>query len=127
MISREVKVHAGDFQDGGVNIFTLGHKGRYEFRLKSPLGTGLLKQEKIDIKYVKSVEVLTEENVKKIGGTVGWGIAGGVLLGPVGLLAGLLLGGKGKNVTIVVKFKDGRKLLATVNNETYVEIKSALF
>ena len=65
--------------------------------------------------------------MKKIGGTVGWGAVGAIALGPVGLLAGLLLGGKKKEVTFVARFKDGRKLLATTDNGTFTKIKAAIF
>ena len=37
---------------------------------------------------IEELEVAIEETVKRLGGTAGWGGAGGVLLGPVGLLAG---------------------------------------
>ena len=62
--------------------------------------------------------------LKNISGTIGWGAAGGLLLGPVGLLAGLLMGGKKKQVTFIAKFKDGRKLIATTDEKTWVEIQS---
>jgi len=61
-----------------------------------------------------------------VGGTAGWGIAGGALLGPVGLLAGLLLGGRGKNITFVCRFNDGRKILATTDEQTFAKIKTAV-
>lgn len=85
------------------------------------------KAEKISITEVEELEAASEENVKRIGGTLGWGATGAVLLGPVGLLAGLLLGGKGKEVVIVCKLKDGRKFLAVVDSGTYQKIQSAMF
>ena len=69
----------------------------------------------------------TEDNVKRLGGTVGWGVVGATLLGPVGLLAGLLLGGKGKDVTFIMKLKDGRKLLGTVDGKTYTKLNALIF
>ena len=42
---------------------------------------------------IKKVEIVTEENKKKVLGTLGGGIAGGLLLKPIGLFAGLLAGG----------------------------------
>jgi hypothetical protein len=44
-----------------------------------------------------------EENDKKLGGTVGWGLVSGALLGPVGLLAGLFMGGRAKNAVFTVR------------------------
>ena len=63
----------------------------------------------------------------QLGGTVGWGVVGATLLGPVGLLAGLLLGGKGKDVTFIMKLKDGRKLLGTVDGKTYTKLNALIF
>ena len=65
------------------------------------------------------VEVATEETAKNLGGAAGWGIAGGLLLGPAGLLAGALLGGRAKKkVTFICVFKDGKKILATADEKT---------
>ena len=115
----KLKVHAGDFLEGD---------GQFSF------GSLVLKTEAhrflgetIPITAMEMVEIATEQNVKKLGGTAGWGIAGGVLLGPVGLLAGLLAGGRKKEVTFVAKFKDGRKLLATTDNKTFTKLQAACF
>ena len=115
----KVKIHAGDFLsvDGSfmMGVLTLKTE-KNKFAGESIMTTEL-----------ETVELASEENVKRIGGTVGWGIAGGVVLGPVGLLAGLLLGGKKKEVTFVAKFKDGRKLLATTDNKTFTKLQAATF
>lgn len=84
-------------------------------------------RETLSLDTVESVEVASEEAVKRIGGTLGWGVAGAVLLGPVGLLAGLLAGGVGKDVTFVCKLKDGRKFLATAPSKMFVELQAAIF
>jgi len=83
--------------------------------------------EALKLTDIKSVEEASEESVKRVGGTVGWGVAGAVALGPVGLLAGLLLGGKGKDITFVAEFKDGRKMLATADSKTFIKLKAAIF
>jgi len=79
----------------------------------------------LDLSEVETVDIASEESVKKIGGTIGWGAAGGLVLGPAGLLAGLLLGGKSKDVTFVARFKDGRKMLATADSKTYTKLLAA--
>ena len=114
-----IKVLAGDFLEGD---------GQYSW------GSFSLKTEKhpwageiIPLNQLDTVDIATEENVKKIGGTVGWGVAGAVILGPVGLLAGLLLGGKKKEVTFVAKFKDGRKLMASTDSKTFTKLQAAVF
>jgi len=114
-----VKVHAGDFLEGD---------GEYNFgslTLKTKEHNFL--GETIPITELETVEIATEESVKKLGGTIGWGAAGAVILGPVGLLAGLLLGGKKKQVTFTVKFKDGRKLLASTDSKTFTKLQAAVF
>ena len=116
----KIKVLAGDFLEGdgmfSSNIFLLKTEKK-----KSWGG------EAIPLDQLETIEIATEENVKKIGGTVGWGVAGAALLGPVGLLAGVLLGGKKKEVTFVAKFKDGRKLFASTDSKTFTKLQAAVF
>ena len=112
----KIKVHAGDFFTSVKGDFSSG-----SFYLKSK--KHFVFGEKIKAKKkLASLELANEENVISAGGTVGWGVTGAVLLGPVGLLAGLLLGGKKKKVTFVATFHDGRKLLATTDSKTYNRI-----
>jgi len=113
----QFEIIAGDFPNGKnaqfcVGIFILG---------------SFFNQEKIEVAEVDILEIASEENVKKMGGTVGWGIAGAALLGPLGLLAGLLLGGKSKQVTFICQFKDGRKFLAIAHQKIYTKIQAAIF
>ncbi|MBL4783610.1 MAG: hypothetical protein JKX92_15365 [Porticoccaceae bacterium] len=115
----KVKVHAGDFLEGD---------SQYSF------GSLILKTkehsflgETIPITELETVEVASEESIKKLGGTVGWGAAGALILGPVGLLAGLLLGGKKKEITFIAKFKDGRKLLASTDSKTFTKLQASVF
>lgn len=72
-------------------------------------------------------EIATEENVKKMTGTIGWGAVGAIALGPVGLMAGLLLGGRKKEVTFIGQISDGRRFLATTDNATYVKLCAGSF
>lgn len=115
-----IDVHAGDFVVGKRNHQFLGDC----FKMKVP---GRFLKETILAAQVSEVAIATEEEVKRLGGTVGSGMAGAALLGPVGLLAGLLAGGRGKNVTFVCKFKDGRKFLGTVRSKTYTKILATQF
>jgi len=114
-----LQIHAGDFYEGKAE-FSAG-----EFFLKSRQSDGAV--ENICASKIEVLDVASEENVKKVGGTVGWGAAGAVLLGPAGLVAGLLLGGKKKEVTFVTKFKDGRKLIATADSKLYKELQVEQF
>lgn len=118
-----IKVHAGDFSKNGCHHFM----NNYFLLETASKKFGLIndKREKKHISSLAEIAIASEENVKKMAGTVGWGIAGGLVFGPAGLLAGLLMGGKKKEVTFVAKFKDNRKMLATTDNKTYLEISAA--
>lgn len=80
--------------------------------------------ETVHASEIKTLEVATEESVKKVGGTLGWGVAGGIIAGPVGLLAGALLGGKGKDVTFVAELEDGRKFMGTVDSKSFTKLQA---
>ena len=114
-----IKIHAGDFLKGDSQYSF----GSLVLKTKEHSFLG----EAIPVTKLETVEVATEESVKRIGGTIGWGVAGAVILGPVGLLAGLLLGGKKKEITFVGKFRDGRKFLATTDSKTFTKLQAAVF
>jgi hypothetical protein len=115
----KIKVHAGDF---------LLHDGKYQFGILTLYTTEHnILGETISDKEISSIDVASEESVKKVGGTVGWGAAGALALGPVGLLAGLLLGGKKKEVTFVAKFADGRKLMASTDSKAFKKLQASIF
>lgn len=110
----KIVIHAGDF---GADKAKFSGGNKIVFSSDEELGLWDLEE----------VELATEENVKRMGGALGWGAIGGLALGPVGLLAGLLLGGKSKEITFAVKFKDGRKFLGTTDNKTYTALKAYVF
>lgn len=76
---------------------------------------------------LESVEMASEESVKRVGGALGWGLAGGALFGPAGLVVGGVLGGKGTDVTFIGTLRDGKRFLASARSETYVKFRSATF
>lgn len=114
-----ITVHAGDFHEGKATLSL----GAVSLRNDKHPWLG----EPISIKQFKTVEVATEESVRSVGGAIGWGAAGGLLLGPVGLLAGLLLGGKKNEVTFVAQLEDGRKMLATTDSKTFTKLRAVTF
>lgn len=115
-----LKLHAGDWGKGQ-GAYSFG-----SFALPIP-GSHGWKNEAVQGSDLQEVSIATEENVKRAGGAVGWGLVGAATLGPVGLLAGLILGGSGKDVTFIAKFKDGRKILATTDAKTYTKIAALVF
>ena len=112
-----VKILAGDFLLGDSHF----NGGKLQLRTKEHSFIG----EQLPLSVLESVEMANEESVKKAGGTLGWGAAGAVILGPVGLLAGLLLGGRKKEVTFVAKLKDGRKFMATTDSGSFTKFQAA--
>ena len=86
---------------------------------------GRLWPETVQKGQIADVSIATEESVKRIGGTVGWGLVGGALLGPVGLLAGLMLDGRGKTTFFTLTLRDGRSLLGSCDTSAFIAIKAA--
>lgn len=118
----EFKIHAGDF--------STKRKGSFSFStFHMPDADDIWGWKTHDYKPsdVEEVAIGNEENVKRLGGTVGWGAAGAVILGPVGLLAGLLAGGRKKEVTFILKFKDGKKALCTSDSKVFTKIQASQF
>ena len=76
---------------------------------------------------VSRVEIASEESVKRVGGALGWGLAGAALFGGAGLIVGGLLGGKGVDVTFVGTLSDGSRFLATARKDIYVKFQAAAF
>ena len=88
--------------------------------------TGLFKSIDINSKTVESYEVLNEEHQKSATSAVGRAAAGGLLLGPVGLLAGLTAKTKGA-FYIALQFKDGKRSLIEADDKVYKAIMQQLF
>ena len=112
------KILGGDFPGHSNFIVTFG---------KTALAWGIGgKDSSIDLNgNITSVEIVTEENKKKFLGAAGWSLAGGALLGPVGLLVGALAGGNKKEVSFAVYLKNGKKFLAKADPGTYQKIVAA--
>jgi hypothetical protein len=80
-------------------------------------------RESIRPAQVESVQLASEEAVLSLGGAAAFGTAGAILLGPVGLLAGLVLGGRGNHTTFICKLTDGRKFMATARTRVFKELE----
>jgi hypothetical protein len=77
---------------------------------------------------IKSLQVQTEESVRDLAKTLGFTVAGGVLLGglvggPIGAAVGFFAAGKSrKEVCVLCNLKDGRKFLATMDQRIYQQM-----
>lgn len=76
---------------------------------------------------VDDYEVITDEQRKSAASGVARGLVGGVLLGPVGMLAGGLSAKNKGTYDIAIQFKDGQKSLIEVDDKIYKAIMKALF
>lgn len=123
-----IKVYAGDFSKGDtaqlVGVPVLGQACSLVVNKNRTFGTG---GEEISITEIDGLEIATEESTRKFLGTFLGGAVGGIFLGPLGLLAGLLVGGTGKRVTFILRLKDGRKLLGSTDSKTYTKLSAAIF
>ncbi|MEX5354091.1 hypothetical protein WCE02_22455 [Pseudomonas juntendi] len=74
--------------------------------------------ERISLTRIQDLRLASLEASRSLSGALGWGVAGALVAGPVGLLAGLWLGGKEEQATFLATFKDGRKLMAVTDGKT---------
>lgn len=120
-----VKVVAGDLKQGK---WQFSGAGGGAIMVSADTSSLSWKMEKVNlVSSVETLEQLTEEKVKKLAGTAGWGLAGAALLGPLGAVGGMLLGGNKKQVSFVAYLKDGRKFMATTDGKTWEKIQAARF
>ena len=66
---------------------------------------------KYEAQQIRRVVHLSEETTKTFLGSAVAGLAGGILLGGVGVLAGVLVGGKKKLLNLGVELDDGTKVV----------------
>ncbi|MFH0965203.1 MAG: hypothetical protein V2A58_14480 [Planctomycetota bacterium] len=116
----KVKVLAGDFLPGDGQL-VLGDV--LVLRTKNHMWLG----ENIPISQLEKVEEMREETVKGMGGSLAKGVLGGALFGLAGVAAGALSGGQKTIVTFAATFKDGRRLLATTDSQTFSKLQAATF
>lgn len=110
----KVVVIAGDFlQEEGEYLH-----GAFTLKTSRNRSPGV----KVPISSFKSLEVATEESSKNISRAIGMGLAGALILGPVGAIAGYLLAGEKTEVTFMATLKGGRELLAATDSGTFKDI-----
>lgn len=105
------KVIAGDYQGSPIGA-TFG---------SATIIRGFTDGISIDKHLVEAYEIITDEHRKSAVSGVARGAVGAVLLGPIGLLAGLSAKSKGI-YTVALKFKDGKNSLIEVDDKIYKAI-----
>lgn len=106
MAKAKNRVVAGDYQ-GKMVMSTFGIVN---------ISTSFTKSIELNKDTVEEYEVITEESRKSAASAVGRAFVGGVILGPVGWLAGLSAKSKGIH-TLAIQFKDGKKSLIEVDDK----------
>ncbi|HDS1680448.1 TPA: hypothetical protein QEM39_001975 [Pseudomonas putida] len=107
-------VQSGDFLQGE------GEFRNGSLTLKTPRSPS--PGERISLARIADLRLASLESSRSLGTALGWGVAGALVAGPVGLLAGLWLGGKEEEATFLATFKDGRKLMAITDGKTWSKI-----
>lgn len=111
------KVIAGDY-DGKHVVVSFGIIN---------IATGLFsKSIELNKETVAEYELVDEEKRKSATSAVGRGLVGGLILGPVGLLAGLSAKSKGVHI-VAVQFKDGKRSLLEIDDKIYKAMLKKLF
>jgi len=112
----KIIVLAGDFPqcDGEYNLGTMTLKTT----LKPRRGKSFFVSE------FKDLTVKNTNSNKNIKSAIGFGIAGAMLLGPVGAIAGYLVAGHHTEVTFLATLEGGRTLLAATDSDTYRDISA---
>lgn len=124
MASAKNKVLSGDYVDDSVRIECLGTQLVFGYGKDNDLFTTT--HITLDKSTVESYEVLTEDKVKSASSTMLRAGAGALLLGPVGLLAGV--SGKTKGIyNVAILFKDGKKSLIEIDDKHYKVLMKVLF
>ena len=113
-----IKIVAGDFS----TVWPMSSFLNGQFRLLPNDG---MNPETFGIGELKTLEIVSETTVKKLGRSLGWAAAGGALFGPAGAIVGSVAGGNKNEVTFLAEFRDGRAFVAVTDPVTWGKIKMA--
>lgn len=117
-----IKVLAGDWEPGTVCIFEPAFFGKPDrIRMARVFGPEYPADE------VVSIEIVTEQNSTSILKKAGWGFIGSAVLGPVGLLAGVLGGGNRHEKIVAIEFTDGKRALLQCDAKSYGDMMRLSF
>lgn len=115
-----VKVLGGDFNSLAAGSFNFGMIGL------TPKGTVWGGPQVYSLKNdCTDLQLVDERSNVKVAGAAGWGVAGALVAGPVGLLAGAILGGKGQKAVFMATFSDGKRVVAECDKATWARMLAA--
>jgi len=117
----DISVLAGDFAKSVPGQYMLGSIHLARDGAWTPTEVYIIRND------VTTLELANEESVVKVGGALGWGVAGALVAGPLGLVAGAVLGGRGQKVAFVAEFCDGKKVMAQCDKSTWTKMLADKF
>ena len=79
----------------------------------------------INTSMIRSIEVVGKEENKDISSALLQGAAGSLVMGPLGAVAGFMLGNEYKDVTFLATLQDGRRFLATLDETAFTRLHTA--
>ena len=94
---------------------------------KLAISGGFFSSQVYTVDQIEMLEEVSEENKASVAGKLGWGAAGAVAFGGLGLLAGVLAGGNRNKVVFAVQFKDGKRALIECSRKEFTAISAATF
>lgn len=80
----------------------------------------------LDNQSVSKVEVMNQDEQKSLGSAIGRGIVGNALLGPIGLVGGVVTSKNKKSYMIKIYYPNGRFSIAEVNNKIFKQMQLKL-
>ncbi len=118
-----MKVLGGDFGEGKIGIVkTIGtDKFRDLVITSGPFSQKVI----IRREDLERIEELNTSSGADGGGALGGAAIGAVLAGPLGMLAGAVLGGSGSKILLMVHLTFGRKFLCEASRQEYGLLLSA--
>jgi hypothetical protein len=123
-----MKYLAGDFPEGTSTSVMFGQPMLSIAKGTTATGLRVWQPETLLLKdHTKRVEVMTEENKKRLLGKAAWGVVGFTVLGPLGAIAGLFLAGNKREICFVCHLKDDRSFMATADSKTYQKLLASSF
>jgi hypothetical protein len=111
---------------GYLNFFAGDYTGKYSL-WRTFKGKELVGPENLKLADIAGFEVITEESVKKTGGTLGTAAVGGLLFGGAGAVVGALAGGNKNESVVEVTCFDGKKGLARADSEMMDTLRKVIF
>lgn len=114
----KIKILAGDFLDGHAAY----EPGSITIETVVYPWPGV----KISTQEIRDVTLVSESSYRDVSSSVSLGLAGAMVLGPIGAVAGLMLAGEKDEVTFSLALRDGRSMLCAADGCTYRKLESTV-